>query len=149
MSPNQRMLVCFTSHNLIYKLDLEENYRNGNKKFLSFCLVKSFHYRSLIQLNVCSHRPLVVSLDDDSNLNVWNYKTQQIMVTRRFEETALAACIHPTGLYLAVSFANNQLNLYFVILDQLKLIHSFKISEVFVVVVVISSPTLIKFALLF
>ncbi|CAF0922961.1 unnamed protein product [Brachionus calyciflorus] len=127
INASENCLVCFTDWNSVYKLDLTSDliYK---KHILKLKLVKSFHHTSILTIDSCFQKPLIITYAKEGIVKIWNYIDKNIILSKRFEESVQSVSLHPNGLFLAVSFAN-KLILYSIILNDLKAIFTFKITQ--------------------
>lgn len=57
-------------------------------------------------------------------MRIWNYQTAKIELVRKYQSEISALALHPTGLFVAVGFAD-KLHLMEVMLDDLKTVKAF------------------------
>lgn len=127
LNKSENCIACITSQNRLYKLDLN-NDLNFQRKFINLKLVQDFHYSKIIALDTCEQKPLLLSVAQEKSIKLWNYEDQILELSKHFEEKIYFSTLHPSGLYLALSFFN-KINLYSIILNDLKLINTFELSK--------------------
>ncbi|RMZ94697.1 WD repeat-containing 65 [Brachionus plicatilis] len=127
INKSQNCLICFTESNNIYKLDLTSDHIY-KKHVLRFNLIKSFHHTKILSMDTCYQKPLMATYAQEGTIKIWNFIDKKIEYSKKLEEHVACVAIHPTGLYLAASFLN-KIDLYSIILNDLKKIFSFKISH--------------------
>jgi hypothetical protein len=95
---------------------------------LELTLVESFHFGSIISLDVCLRKPLIVTCGKDNIFNIWNYETEKLEYTKYFDEDLFSAAIHPTGLYVAIACFEN-INYYTVYFNDVRCTKIFNIGK--------------------
>ena len=83
--------------------------------------ISSFHGpRAIVGMDVCTRKPLFVTVGKDNTLRVWNIQTHQLDLIKEFGEEMFSVSLHPTGLHVAVGFLD-KVRLYHILLDDLRL----------------------------
>lgn len=129
INKSQTCLICFSETNNIYKLDLTSDHIY-KKNILKLNLINSFHYSKILSIDTCYQKPLIVTYAQEGKIKIWNFIDKKIEYNKRLEETVACVSIHPTGLYMAASFLN-KIDIYSLVLSDLRQIFSFKISNSF------------------
>lgn len=75
---------------------------------------KGYHSSSVIALDTCYSRPIVVSCGKDRVLKIWNYYTGVCEVSQEISEEMTCLSLHPSGSLLAIG-ARECINLYHVL----------------------------------
>lgn len=127
INKSKNCLICFSESKNIYKLDLTSDHIY-KKSILRFKLINSFHYTKILSIDTCYQKPLMVTYAQEGIIKIWNFIDKKIEYSKKLEDNVACVAIHPTGLYLSVSFLN-KIDLYSIILNDLKKIFSFKISN--------------------
>lgn len=102
LNRSETLLICLTSWSRLFKAELTnetENYYN-----ISLILVESFHFDSILGLDISLSKPLFVSYGKDNIFNIWNYETGTLEFMKYYDEEIYCIAIHPTGLYVAIGF---------------------------------------------
>lgn len=86
----------------------------------------SFHKGTVHSLDVCVRKPLVVTAAVDNSIRIWNYIEKSLEFKKFYQEEIFSVSIHPSGLYLLVSFAD-KLRLMNMLLDDLRTFKDFNI----------------------
>lgn len=67
----------------------------------------SFHYGSILGMDVASNKPLIITSGIDRSIRVWNYVENTLEVVKYFPEEAISISLHPSGLYILAAFTNS------------------------------------------
>jgi len=123
----ETFLVVLTSLNKLYTIELtnELMFNNQNDTNSTLKPVKDFHSSKIISVDVCFQKCLIVTCAQDKSVKLWNFQTGSLELTQTFEEHLSCASIHPTGLYLALSF-HSKIDFCNILNDQLMCTKSFK-----------------------
>lgn len=121
ISTKEEFLVCTTSSNQIYKLDLTEEIPSTQPfKPLSY----EFHgvgpsgMNGIQGMDVCLRKPLIVTTGDDCTIRIWNYMERSLELVKHCNDFLYGCAFHPSGLNIIVG-ENDKLHLYNVLLDDL------------------------------
>lgn len=92
-------------------------------------LMHSFHYGSILGMDVAIHKPLIVTSGADKSIRVWNYLENTLEVTKYFQEEAqryflwfinlCSISLHPSGLYILAGFSRS-LKLMTLLIDDIR-----------------------------
>lgn len=123
VNKSERLLVCMTKQNRLYKLSL--NSLTTTKKIVNFESIRTFHSSPIRSIDTCKLKSLVLTADDHS-IRLWDYDERRLVLTKSFNDEISTAALHPFGLHLAVGFAN-KLSFFSVIGNDLSLVKSFSI----------------------
>jgi WD40 repeat protein len=107
-------------------------------KFESF--TDAFHHGSILSLDLCIRKPLLVTCSSDKSIKVWNYVTGVCEMTKYFGEDAYSVAMHPSGLYILVGFID-KLRLMNILMNDLGLVKEFSVRacrEVLIFLTVVS-----------
>ncbi len=69
--------------------------------------LSSFHYGSILGMDVASNKPLIITSGSDRSIRVWNYIENTLEVVKYFPEEAISVSLHPSGLYVLAAFTNS------------------------------------------
>jgi hypothetical protein len=85
----------------------------------------SYHYLSIDVASCASQRPVMLTYSSfENHLKLWNLLSGRVELSAHFDERSTHACLHSSGLYLAVSFFE-KVNLYAVCSSQLRFLYTF------------------------
>lgn len=76
--------------------------------------------KSIVGMDVCYRKPLVVTCSRDNSVKIWNYQSNELELNKVFPEDTNCVAMHPSGLQIAVGFSD-KLRVYHVLVDDLKL----------------------------
>ncbi|CAM9359992.1 unnamed protein product, partial [Chrysoparadoxa australica] len=79
-------------------------------------------------VDVCAGKPLAVTVGEDKTLRLWNYAEKNVELIKEFQDTPVAVALHPSGLYVLVSFLN-QVGLYSILIKDVKELKLYKVSN--------------------
>lgn len=77
-----------------------------------------FHHSEIILLDICYLRKLILTLSKDNEIVLFNCETKNINLNKKYDEKINGIALHPTSLYLALSFSN-KIGIYSIVLDEL------------------------------
>ncbi|KAJ3009827.1 UNVERIFIED_CONTAM: Cilia- and flagella-associated protein 57, partial [Siphonaria sp. JEL0065] len=120
VSGTEASLILQTDMNVLYRVQLSgiELKIPSDIKFEH--ILPPFHHGSIIGLDVCARKPLLVSCSTDRSIRIWNYLTGECELCKYFPEEASSVAIHPSGLYLLIGFGD-KLRLMNVLIDDFRL----------------------------
>ena len=126
INKSERLLACATSRNRLFKLDLEHKLHVLGNKILNLELIRDFHSDPIESISTCALRPIILTSDRES-IRIWNFIERRSELVKRFyHQTIYTSSLHPYGLHLVVSFAE-QINLYAIVDADLTQIKCFPI----------------------
>ena len=124
MSPSEDKLCALTGDGQLLSLPLLASMPMLSLTLTSEAVkysVSSFHSpRAIVGMDVCTRKPLFVTVGKDNTLRVWNIQTHQLDLVKEFGEEMFSVTLHPTGLHVAVGFLD-KVRLYHILLDDLRL----------------------------
>ena len=86
----------------------------------SACVFRApLHCREITALDVCSNKPLLVTVSLDRSVRIWDYEEKHLVQSKEFPEDGLSVAMHPTSYFLLVGFSD-KLRMLTVMLDDLK-----------------------------
>ena len=124
LNPSEDKLCALTADGQLLSLPLQSSI-----SMLSLALntdaikytVSSFHSpRAIVGMDVCTRKPLFVTIGKDNTLRVWNIQNHQLDLYKEFGEEMFSVALHPTGLHIAVGFLD-KVRVYHILLDDLRL----------------------------
>ena len=118
MNPDQDLLTFVSSDSqMICVPMIAVNSLTDDDCYMLQC---SFHGPAPITgMDVCIRKPLMVSCSKDNSLRVWNYQTNEVELLKHYLEDMYSVAIHPTGLQLALGFAD-KIRIYHILVDDLR-----------------------------
>jgi cilia- and flagella-associated protein 57 len=124
LSPSEEKLCALTADGQLLSMPLQSSVSmlalSLNSDSIRFT-VSSFHGpRSIVGMDVCTRKPLFVTVGKDNTLRVWNIQSHQLDLMKEFGEEMFSVALHPNGLHLAVGFLD-KVRLYHILLDDLRL----------------------------
>jgi hypothetical protein len=142
----QSILVCFSKSNSIYLVELNRyslTSRQSVNKSDQQVTVKlnielerlaTYHYWPISVASCASQRPLLLTYSSLENcLKLWDHLSGRLELSAEFDERSTHACLHPSGLYLAVSFFD-RVNLYAVCCSQLQFLNTIQIGFIYILI---------------
>lgn len=118
------MLVCITSQNRIYKLEMYSHLEA--KTALTIECVQSYHYSAIHSISTCELKPIMLTCDENL-VCLWNYVERRVEMCKSFVDKVYSACLHPYGLHLALVFFD-KINFYSILRNELSLTRTFDLS---------------------
>lgn len=112
-------VVVTAKHSQIYISKLFEPETMSVQHFQFRMLGESLHIDGIISMSVCSWKPIIMTAAKDLTVRMWNYRTGQVELVRKYQTNINVVALHPSGVFVAVGFTD-QLRLMEVLLDDLK-----------------------------
>ena len=128
LNKKEDLLICLTNLNAIYSVELN-NQVIYNNKLVEFKIRRDFHHSRIVDYDTCLQKPFILTCGQENALKLWNYETGQLELNKMFDERIVSASISPNGLYLLISFYN-KVNYYSIILNELKCLKTFNLSNI-------------------
>jgi WD40 repeat protein len=114
---SQRELVQFSLASAHLESNLEANWKQ---------LGAGNHAGPIMDMSVCSRKPLVATCAQDNTLRIWNYETHQCEISKRFAEDMSSCSLHPNGLHILIGFSD-KLRLMNLLIDDVRVFREFPI----------------------
>lgn len=77
------------------------------KQRVEFLVAKdTFSPSEIIDIAVCENKPIVAYASKDRTVRIWNYHDNTLEYISTFESVCEKITLHPSGLYLAIAFAD-------------------------------------------
>eukprot|EP01041_Mallomonas_annulata_P003461 gene3461-6887_t len=118
LSLSEDMMCAVTSENQLVHVAIgtPNAVQNDHVKYL-LC---SFHGpKAIMGMDVCIRKPTIITVAKDNTLRIWNYNTMDLEMIKHFPEEMLCVALHPSGLHVAVGFAD-KLRVFHVLVDELR-----------------------------
>lgn len=121
LSLKEDFLVCTTSSNQIYKVNIAEDIPDPQPYIPLSC---EFHGTApdgscgIKGLDICLRKPLIVTTGDDLTIRIWNYMERTLELVKHCNDSLFGCAFHPSGLNVIVG-ENDKLHLYNVLLNDL------------------------------
>lgn len=112
-------VVVTAKHNQIYISKLFEPETMDVQHFRFCVLGESLHIDGIISMSVCSWKTIIMTASKDLTVRMWNYRTGQVELVRKYQSNINVVALHPSGIFVAVGFSD-QLRLMEILLDDLK-----------------------------
>lgn len=87
-------------------------------------LGEPLHIDSIIDLSVCSWKPIAMTASKDHTVRIWNYDTMTVELLKKFLIDIRVIALHPSGMFTAIGFTD-VLRLFQIQLKDLKIAKSF------------------------
>lgn len=82
-------------------------------------LGEPLHIDGVVDMSVCSWKPILMTAAKDQTIRIWNYESGKVELVKKFQVDLTSIALHPSGIFVAVGF-NDQLRLMAIMLDDLK-----------------------------
>ncbi|CRK95668.1 CLUMA_CG009126, isoform A [Clunio marinus] len=124
INDQQDTIVATTEHSQIFigQLFAPENMNVVQTEFKY--LGEPLHVDSIIDLSVCSWKPIAMTASKDHTVRIWNYNTMKVELIKKFLIDIRVVALHPSGIFAAIGFVN-VLRLFQIQLNDLKISKSF------------------------
>lgn len=112
-------VIVTSCHRQIYisKLYETESISLVHMKFNE--LGESLHIDGITSMTVCAWKSIVMTAAKDFTIRVWNYKTGNIELVRKYQNAINVIELHQSGMFVAIGFSD-ELRLMELMLDDLK-----------------------------
>jgi cilia- and flagella-associated protein 57 len=118
LCPTEEMVCCFTSDSQILQLPIISP-QSLLKDDIQYA-VCSFHGpKSIISLDVCILKPLIITICEDFTLRIWNYREHKPDLVKVIPEDTYSVALSPNGLMCAVGFTD-KLRMFHILVDDLR-----------------------------
>jgi len=105
VSPSDEF-VAVTVANQLYQLSLSSDLLKTEDGPSFDYVLTSFHTSSILGLDICIRKPLLVTCGQDKTVRVWNYMEKTCELSKTFNEEAHCVAFHPSGFHLLVGFSD-------------------------------------------
>lgn len=129
VSPTAEFLVGLTANRGLYQFSLATAHLDSNQECNWEQLGAGSHSGPIMDMSICSRKPLVATCGSEGTLKIWNYETHQCEITKRFAEDMFSVSMHPSGLHVLVGFSD-KLRLMNLLIDDIKTFKEFSIRGV-------------------
>ncbi|KAH8620043.1 hypothetical protein ERJ75_000103900 [Trypanosoma vivax] len=113
--PAEEYVSFLTSTKQLYSLNLPNADFFKSEEGVFEPIGQPFHSGSVVGVDVCVQRPLVVTAGRDRCVFVWNFITGIVELRKRFQSDIHSVALHPSGtqLLLGLSDGLRMMNLYY------------------------------------
>lgn len=125
-SPVNEFLVCLTAQRGLYQFSLATAHLDSNQDCSWESLGAGSHSGPIVDMSVCSRKPLVATCGQDNTLKIWNYEKHECEISKRFAEDMFSVSLHPNGLHVLVGFSD-KLRLMNLLIDDVRMFKEFSI----------------------
>lgn len=125
-SPVNEFLICLTSQRGLYQFSLATAHLDSNQDCSWEPLGAGSHSGPIVDMSVCSRKPLTATCGQDNTLKIWNYETHECEISKRFAEDMFSVSLHPNGLHVLVGFSD-KLRLMNLLIDDVRMFKEFSI----------------------
>jgi len=125
-SPANELLVGLSEDRSLYQFSLATAHLESGQESSWEVLGSGSHSGPILDLSVCSRKPLVGTCGQDNTLKIWNYESHECEISKRFPEDMLSISLHPSGLHVLVGFSD-KLRLLNLLIDDVRLFREFPI----------------------
>ncbi|XP_037951931.1 cilia- and flagella-associated protein 57-like [Teleopsis dalmanni] len=87
-------------------------------------LGQKLHVDGIVDVSICSWKPIVVTASKDQTVRIWNYETDEIELVRKFQVDVNLVELCCTGFMVAIGFAD-QLRLAQIYMEDLDIVKTF------------------------
>lgn len=106
VNPNQDTIAVTAQHSQIYIGQLFK----PEVSFISQIDFKPFgellHIDSILDMSICSWKPIVMTVSKDQTVRVWNYETMKVELLKKYFMDIRSIALHPSGMYGALGFTD-------------------------------------------
>lgn len=107
VNPSEETLAIATEYSQLLQLSLNPSDLLKPEDALSVeNIVSSFHTGSIVGLDVCVRKPLVVTCGSDRSVRIWNYYDRTQELCKFFHEDVFSVAFHPSGFSLIAGFSD-------------------------------------------
>lgn len=125
-SPVNEFLVGLTADRGLYQFYLSTAHLEASQEACWEEFGAGSHSGPILDLSVCSRKPLVATCAQDNTLRIWNYETQRCEIRKRFPEDMSSVSLHPSGLHILVGFSD-KLRLMNLLIDDMRIFREFPV----------------------
>jgi len=126
VSPVNEFLIALTSQRELVQFSLASAHLESNIDANWKQLGAGNHAGPIMDMSVCSRKPLVATCAQDNTLRIWNYETHQCEISKRFAEDMSSCSLHPNGLHILIGFSD-KLRLMNLLIDDVRVYREFPI----------------------
>uniref|UniRef100_A0A1B0BGE8 Cilia- and flagella-associated protein 57 n=1 Tax=Glossina palpalis gambiensis TaxID=67801 RepID=A0A1B0BGE8_9MUSC len=122
----QETVIVTTKHPQIYVgiLIVPETLKT---KYLTFTpLGALLHIGEIVDVSVCSWKPIIMTASRDQTIRIWNYETEKVELVRKFQVDVNIVELHPSGLKAAIGFSD-QLRITHIYMDELNIVKTYNL----------------------
>lgn len=105
--PAEEFLAFLTSTKQIYHLNLPNADFTKAEDMIFQPVGQPFHSGSVVGVDTCIQRPLVVTAGRDGDIFLWNTITNVVEMRKHFHEEIFSVALHPSGLHMMIGFGNS------------------------------------------
>lgn len=124
INQDETFIILVTNLNRIYKIELTKEMM-FNYDGINLNLVRNFYSSKILSVDISIQKSLIATCAQEKYVKIWNFETGELELNQTFEESSTSVTIHPSGLYLAVSFSS-RIDYCTILYDQLMCNKSFK-----------------------
>ena len=108
VSDCEQYCIALTSNGAVVRISIDGESIGTDEEILQESLLDTMHSGAILSVSTNGiSKPLVVTSGVDHSIRIWNYKTQMQQLVIYFEETPTTVSIHPTSIFIAVTFENS------------------------------------------
>ncbi|RKP18864.1 WD40 repeat-like protein, partial [Rozella allomycis CSF55] len=85
-----------------------------------------FHQGSIVGLDTCIKKPLLVTCGADQSVRLWNYEENTCDLVKYFNEDIYSVALHPSGFYVLLGFSD-KLKMMSIMSDELRVMKEFPV----------------------
>ncbi|KAK7194984.1 WD domain, G-beta repeat [Novymonas esmeraldas] len=105
--PAEELLAFLTSTKQIYALNVPNADFTKAEDMVFQPVGQPFHTSSIVAVDTCVQRPLVVTAGRDGSVFLWNSITNVVEMRKHFHEEIVSMAVHPSGLHMIVGFTDS------------------------------------------
>ncbi|CAF3849927.1 unnamed protein product [Didymodactylos carnosus] len=145
LSPNEETLLAATNYNQLYEISFSKvDYTKKEACYFTYAL-DGAHKGPILAVCACIRKPVIVTLGSDRYLKIWNLQTKFVYsnslsclisksllsfstqeLKHLFTENPISLSLHPTGVFIVVSFTMN-VCIYGYTIDGLSMFYDFQV----------------------
>ncbi|XP_023305499.2 cilia- and flagella-associated protein 57 [Lucilia cuprina] len=120
----QETVIVTTKHAQIYVgiLIVPETLKAKHLKFQP--LGASIHIGEIVDISLCSWKPIIMTASRDQTIRIWNYETEKVELVRKFQVDVNIVELNSTGLIAAIGFSD-QLRITQIFMDELNIVKTY------------------------
>lgn len=130
LCPNEDRLCAVTSDNQLFEVKIiTQTIKDSDMKpVISLFHGPGLNAGGITGMDTCVRKPLVATCGMDRTIRVWNIVEQRLDLSKAFQEEPCSLAMHPSGLHLAVGFAD-KIRLLNLLMDDVRPCHEISIKQ--------------------
>ncbi|XP_073812366.1 testes of unusual size isoform X1 [Musca autumnalis] len=120
----QETVIVTTQHSQIYVgiLIVPETLKAKQLQFHP--LGALIHIDDIVDISLCSWKPIIMTASRDQTVRIWNYETEKVELVRKFQVDVNIVELNSTGLIAAIGFSD-QLRVTQIFMEELNIVKTY------------------------